>query len=697
MATTDTRNRVAWENDGSRVDGKAKVTGAAKYTYDVNLPNMIHARFLRAPYAESKLVKADIEAAKAIKGVLDVVIDAEGRGLYAGQSVGHVCAEDVRIISDAIAALKLEWSHGTPKTNLRREAGTLPELAAGDQQTLDGLYTSAKHVVEATYETSIQHHAPLETHCSVVELLPDGKARVYGSTQGVFAYRDGLDKDLEIPKENIEVIADYVGGGFGSKLSLGIEGKLAAQMAKKFKRPCKVVNTRKDESRDTGMRPSALQYYKVGINEGGTILGGRFFSWGGAGVTGGGGGVKVPTYNMGTLLDPRKGQTDVALSQCPSKPQRAPGYPQGTFALESLLDELAAKAGMDPIAFRKLNDPRTSRHKQYDIAAKEIGWERRKPDGSGTGRVKRGFGCGAAEWENKFFFNAGSETRIYRDGHVETRSGTQDIGTGNRTMLVDIAAHAMGLDRKFINGLCGSTSFPVGPFSGGSISARSVAPAVIQSAEQAKAEILALAAKELGVGAETLAIKGSEITNADGSKKLAWLDACKLIGTDYISAVVSKPDPKYRGEGESDGVCLAEVEVDVETGVVKLIKIVTVQQCGVPVNRKIAESQVVGGTIQGISFAMFEDRVMCEVNGAHVNPNLEWYKIAGPVDMPEIVPILDVPDGFTGVRSLGEPPIIGVPGAIANAVTNAIGARVRTLPITPARVLAALKEKGGVA
>ncbi|MBI1785680.1 xanthine dehydrogenase family protein molybdopterin-binding subunit, partial [Candidatus Sumerlaeota bacterium] len=585
MATTDARNRVAWENDGSRVDAKAKVTGAAKYTLDVNLPNMIHARFIRAPYANSKLVKYDLDAAKGVKGVLDADIDMTDRGVYAGQSVGYICAETPQAITDAMSALKLEWEAGEPIANLRKAAGPLPDAQAADQQKLDEIYKSAKHVVEATYETQVQHHAPLEVHCAVVEMLPDNRARVYGSTQGVFAFRDGLDKELGIPKESIEVIADYVGGGFGCKLSLGIEGKLAAQMAKKFSRPCKVVNSRKDQSRDTGMRPSSLQYYKLAADEQGKILGGRFQSWGGGGVVGGSGGVKVPTYNMGYLVDFKKGQTDVALSSCPAKPQRAPGYPQGTFALESALDELALAAGIEPIAFRKLNDPKTTRHKQYDIAMKEIGWERRKADGTWPGRFKRGFGCGAAEWENKMFFPAGAEVRIYRDGHVDIRSGSQDIGTGTRTMLVDITAHTLGLDRKFITGLCGSTNYPVGPFSGGSVSARSVAPAVIQACEQARGEILGLAAKELGVGPETLAIKSDTIISADGSKKMAWLDACKLIGQDYIAAVLTRSDPKYRGEGDSDGACLAEVEVDTETGVVKLIKIVTMQQCGVPVNR----------------------------------------------------------------------------------------------------------------
>jgi xanthine dehydrogenase YagR molybdenum-binding subunit len=172
---------------------------------------------------------------------------------------------------------------------------------------------------------------------------------------------------------------------------------------------------------------------------------------------------------------------------------------------------------------------------------------------------------------------------------------------------------------------------------------------------------------------------------------MAWLDACKLMIGDHVTKTAdSEQSRAFRGNGDSDGICMAEVEVDIETGVVKVIKLVNAQQVGKAINRKLVESQIVGAAIQGISFALFEDRILNEVNGAGVNPNMEWYKIAGPCDMPEIVPIIDSPDDYTGARAAGEPPIVGVPGAIGNAVANAIGKRVYSMPITPAKVLAAL-------
>jgi xanthine dehydrogenase YagR molybdenum-binding subunit len=354
---------------------------------------------------------------------------------------------------------------------------------------------------------------------------------------------------------------------------------------------------------------------------------------------------------------------------------------------------------LDPIEFRKRNDPKTPRHREYDMAAEIIGWNQRKPDGASPGVIKRGFGCGAAEWDMKMFAPAGAEVKIYRDGKVEARSGTQDMGTGNRTMLVDLVAHGMGLNRKFIEGFNGSSNYPPGPAAGGSVGAKSLAPAALHAAELARNEILALAAAELKTTAETLTIKGDVIANAaDGAPRMSWTEACKLIVQEPVTVLGSSSEQRFRGEGDSDGVCLAEVEVDTETGVVRVLKLVVVQMCGLPVNRKVVESQIVGGAIQGLSYTLHENRIICEANGAHCNPNMEWYKISGPADMPEIIPVIDAPEGMnTGVRSLGEPPIIGVPGAIANAVANAIGARVRSLPITPEKVLAALAEKKGAA
>lgn len=719
LTTFHTRNKVALENEQSRVDAVAKVTGAAKFTYDINLPNMAIAQLIRAPYVDARVVGANLAAARGIKGVLDVALymKPEGRarssnmvptdnladvrvGQYAGQVVGHVCAENLHLAEDAVAALGLKWEHGKPKTNLRRLARKMKQPRKDADKAklpeIEKMFAGAAHVVEATYETQMQHHVSLETHGAVVD-YQGTKAVIYGSTQGTYSFRDGLARDLDLDKKDLEMNCQYVGGGFGSKFGPGVEGKLAARMSKKFGRPVKVMNSRKDESRDTGLRPGSRQYYKLACDDSGLVLGGRFHSWSSVGARRGGGACRPVPYRFtgGDLYVAT--QDEIMLSHCPARPQRAPGYPQASFPLEGMLDELADKVGMDPIEFRKLNDPRPTRHAMYDRGMPEIGWERRKASGTWPGVAKRGFGVGAAQWHNNGHATSSAEIRIYPDGKVETRMGIQDIGNGNRTFLVDLTASSMGLDRRFVTGLLGSTIYPFGPASGGSVVARSVAPPIMAAAEKAKLKVIDLAAKELGEAADSLDLKGDAIVaKADGAKKMSWEDACRLIAEDHLT-LIGEWDDRFHGKGESDGVALAEVEVDTETGVVRLIKLVVIQQCGVPVNRKIVESQIMGGAIQGISYTLFENRIINVENGAMVNANMESYKIAGTADMPEIVPIIDVPDGTTGVRALGEPPIIGVPAAIGNAVANALGARVFSLPITPDKVLAALRAKGGTA
>lgn len=713
MATTDKRNRVALENDGSRVDARAKVTGTAKYTHDVSLPNMMWARLIRSPFAEATLTSCDLAAARKIKGVLDVQFykgaekdevtetPAEVRkGEYQGVPVGHICAENIHLIDDAMSALKLKWEHGEPKTNLRRLAGpTVPEPTKEDLKTQwaklqSEVFPKAAHVVEQTYETQVQHHAALEVHGGIVN-HKGTTAEVFASTQGTFSYRDGLERSIGLDKKDIEVHCEFVGGGFGGKLGgPGVEGMLAGKMSKQFNRPCKVMNTRKHENTDTGMRPASRQYYKLAMDDKGKILGGRFHSWGGVGVRRGGGGVSAVGYDLGTVV---RTHEDIPMSATPPRPQRAPGWPQGNFAMEVFLDECAAAAGMDPIEFRKLNDSNKVRQRQYDIAKAEIEWSKRKADGQWPGPIKRGFGIASAEWHNEGSYPSATEVRIYRDGKVEAISGAQDIGTGTKTFFVDLIASRLGLSREYITARLGSSKYPQAPASGGSWLSRSLSLSAMNAGDQAKARLLELVAKQAGAPADSLAIKGREIVKAaDGSKVMSWEEACKLIAEEHLSVVASK-DEKYFGTGDSEGVCAVQADVDTETGVIKLVKVVTIQACGVPVNRKTVESQIIGGTIQGISFAMFEERILNAVNGAHVNPNMESYKIAGPADMPEIVPIIDVPEGVTGIRAAGEPPIVGVPGAIANAVANAIGARMRSLPLTPSKVLAALSSKGGTA
>lgn len=682
-------NNVALENKRSRVDVRPKVVGAAKFAADQYPRGILFAQFIRFPFGAGRIKSADLDAARATAGVLEIELDTKKNYAYPGDRMGQVVGESPDAIDDAIAALNLKYYLDTPRTDPQRDYSGPPEPDAEQVQQLDTIFKSAAAVVEATYTTQVQTHSSLETHGGVVDHRGDS-AEAWGSSQGTFAYLNGLANPTGLDASKILVHCEYVGGGFGAKFDPGPEGTLAARTSKKYKRPCRYMLDRREEHLDTGNRPGSIQYMKIAVAKDGAILGGRIHCASVVGFQPGGGGVKNPA--LYEFHDVVRTEEDLVLNSGRPRAFRAPGWPQAVFAVESMMDELAAAVSMDPIAFRKKNETSDRRRSQLDRAAELIGWNRRKPDGSGAGRVKTGFGVGGAMWPT-WPTECQAEVDIYRNGKVEVRSGVQDIGTGTFTVVTDVAADQLQIDRDRITGKVGLSSYPEGPASGGSVTARSVAPAVRDAAKQALDGLIAAVAREWRIDSTKVEYKKSVFSEKGGSRTLSWEKACPLMTSEKISAR-GKLREEYKGKGTSDGVQIAEVEVDTETGIVRVKKIVVVQACGTPVNRLTAENQICGGTIQGISFALFEDRILNAATGAMVNPNLEFYKIAGPVDVPEIVPVLDRRDEDTGVYPLGEPATIPTAGAIANAVANAIGVRVRSLPITPRRVLEALERKG---
>jgi xanthine dehydrogenase YagR molybdenum-binding subunit len=346
------------------------------------------------------------------------------------------------------------------------------------------------------------------------------------------------------------------------------------------------------------------------------------------------------------------------------------------FAVDSFMDELAEAAGADPLDYRKRLETSETRKRMYDVGAQRIGWPGRpKPDGTGKGRLRRGIGMGVGDW-GTFRGNAQIRIDVFRDGTLRVLSGTQDIGTGTRTVLIDTVADQLGIDRKLISSDCGISDYPQGPGSGGSVTVHTIVPAIRAAAEMARSELTAL----------------SRVAFSDTE---TWVEACNNIPTESFTVVEGR-DERYWGEGGTECVQFAEVEVDTATGCVRVVKVVALQNCGQAINRLTTESQIIGGVVQGASYALYEEKLLDPTTGAMVNPNLEQYKLLGPVDCPEIIPIIWKEGENLGARSLGEPPTIPTAGAIANAVANAIGARVRSLPITPAKVLAALAERGGV-
>jgi xanthine dehydrogenase YagR molybdenum-binding subunit len=460
----------------------------------------------------------------------------------------------------------------------------------------------------------------------------------------------------------------------------------------------KLMLDRRQEHLCTGNAPSALMTVNIGARKDGTFTAIHHRSHGSAGMAPGAG-TAAPLANLYQNTPHILGEDHSVFTNAgPGAPLRAPGHPQGAFALESAIDELADKMGMDPLELRRKNESSPVRMMQYDVGAKAIGWERRsKKAGDAKGPRKRGIGMANGEWNViARGSGVGCEVRIHRDGSVECFSGAQDIGSGFRTAMAVVAAEELGLRPSDITMHVGDTRWPEGPGSGGSNTTNSVAPVVRQAAYDAKQKLFAAVSRSLGAPPAELDARGGKVfVAAKPAKALSFKQAAAKIPGEQVAATAERKKQYEVFRQEIAGTQFCEVEVDIETGEVKVVKMVSVNDCGIPVNSLTTESQVISSMIQGVSWALFENRVLDRSYGTMLNPNLESYKILMPTDMFEAVPILTPVANLgnnTSTAGIGEPPSVPTLAAVANAIFNATGARVRSLPITPDRMLASLAE-----
>jgi xanthine dehydrogenase YagR molybdenum-binding subunit len=682
-----------------RVDGPVKVTGAAKFTHDMHPPGMLYGRILKCPHAHAHVKKLDTAPALKIKGV-KVAIEANRDALFEGCPVAAVAAVTPEIADDALRAIVVEYEvlphvvtpddaikPGAPQV-YRNEDNVRGHDKRGDSEKVLAAINGCDAIVDVEYRTQFIHHACLETHGIVADYRGGDSATIYASTQGTFTIPGDAAGALGLPHSNVTAIVEHMGGGFGSKFGIGAEGHLACRLSKEAKAPVKLMLTRHDEFVMAGNRSGSWQKFKAGTSKDGKLIG-----------------VHVQQYRLGGLGEgSQAGQPYLYHSEHvyreaasihtnidSSRAMRAPGHPQASYAIESLMDELADKLKMDPVEFRKKNIGDTTWHRQLDRGAKEIGWENRnKIPGGGTGPVKRGIGCGIGAWGGGGGPQCVVDVTIARDGSVVVACGSQDLGTGTRTIMRAIVAEELGLKMDDVIEKLGSSKLGNANASGGSTTAASLSPAVKDAAFNAR-EAFATRVCQL------LESTPDKVTFADGqvagnAKKLSWKQACAALPAAGIAARgVWKPGLSGNGV---HGACFAEVEVDCETGHVRPIKMVQVQDVGLPINRLALESQINGGMIQSLGMALYEGRVMDRELGVMVNPGFGDYKLAGALEMPELVPLIDDEDKRQEVIGVGEAAIVPSTGAIANAVFNACGVRIRDLPITPDKILMALAAKG---
>jgi xanthine dehydrogenase YagR molybdenum-binding subunit len=689
-----------------RLDGPDKVTGRAKYTYDISRPGMIYGRIVRSPYPHARVVSVDLSVAEKAPGVKAVLAykDAGTQVMYQGDPVAAVAADTEERARDAARLIRVRYEPLPHLANVEQAmAADAPAVFAGgntrkgstdETGDLAAGFQQAAHTVEATYSTHVITHVCLETHGTVCEWDGD-KLTAWVSTQGVHQCAQGFAQSLGIPQANVRVITQYMGGGFGSKFTPDAQGIICAKLAKAAKAPVKLMLDRKEEHLDTGNRPSATAKIRAGVTAAGmlTAFDGNSWGTGGAGQTSG-----FPLPYIYNFPNRKRLHTDVYINAGQQRPMRAPGHPQGCFLTEILMDELADKVRMDPVEFRVKNLPPRAPNGMwadyFALGAKQFGWDKRHQTGdAGPGPVKVGMGVSAHRWGGA---GRGSKAHmdITSDGGVVIKCGTQDIGTGTRTIVAMVAAETLGLPVSAVKPEIGDTNYPFSGGSGGSTTAASVTPAIRVTTLMALDALFAKVAPTLGTTPDKLVAEGGRIfVKGNTANGVAWKDACKLIGTEPIS-VDGQWEDGLSGSGTS-GVQFAEASVDVETGIVRVTRILAIQDCGLIVDKLTAEHQAYGGVIAAINFALFEDRILDRNTGQMVNPNMEFYLLAGMSDVPKIDIVLNnMPE--RGVIGIGEPPTVSTASAIANAVRNATGVTLRSLPLHPHRILAAIEqEKAG--
>ena len=733
-----------------RVDAFDKVTGHATYAGDVYLPEMLMCRVLTSPRSHARIISIDTSSAESLPGVRGVItgkdfpdvffgsgalrdrrVMARDEVFYIGEPVAAVAADDEITAVEALSLIEVEYedlgSIVDPVASLTKETTTVhPDMEAfegygfalggnnctmldADRGEVDAAFAAADHVIEETYHTQPINQGFLEPMACVANVEANGRLTVWASTQGPYQVRQQLSSVLDMPIGNIKIIAMELGGGFGAKLRLALEA-FPALLAMKTNRPVKLVNTREETFTLNGPRLETNIYLKTAVNNDGKITArearsifdvGAYLGAGpNSGVGHGLGAYDIPNFRLRSY--------GVYTNKVYVGSYRASGVADMTFAVESHMDVIAHRLGLDPLEFRRRNAlkegdisvsgariPRHGLAEVMDALQEKLAQPGNGADLKGDDeRIERGVGIAVGEWRS----GSGPSTAsisVNEDGTVGLLTGSVDI-SGSDTSLAQIAAEVLGLELEQV--IVAKRDTDLAPFtgpSGGSRIVYSQGKAVQMAAEDTRDKLLALAADRLGVQADALDCEGGAVFVMDnppqsiGLGQLARMSLSSrggpIVGTASLSSMPY--NPVFNAQG-------AEVLVDRGTGQVRVTRFVQAQDVGLAVNPMGVEGQLEGGAVQGIGRALSEEIQIDPETGQVRNPSLATYLMPLAIDMPDIENVLvEVPseDGPFGLRAVAEPPGFGPPAAIANAIYNAVGVRIRTLPLSPERVLAAMQ------
>ena len=737
-----------------RVDAYERVSGSAIYPSDISLPDMLYGSILRCPYAHAKVSDIDTREAEKMPGVRAVIKGSTNganvewpylRGFktklfdphcrHEGEEVAAVAAETPYQAWDAIKAIRVKYERlpfvADERKALESNAPAIHEGGnrSGETQTyergnVEKGFAEADVVLEKNYRTESELHTPMELHGCVAKWDGD-RLTVWESTQGVYGVQARVAEVLGLPLANVRVIGSYMGGGFGSKLQAGKYTIIAALLAKKAARPVKMFLTREETFLCVGNRPPSNMALKAGVKRDGTLTALEFscVGTGGAYPAGGTSLVDWLVRDLYRCPNVRTSLTDVYINAGPSRPCRAPGHPQGAWALEQMIDALAETIKMDPVELRLKNIPLYSQARQgnpfytstglkecIEQGAKTFGWKEALKKASEVnahgGTIRRGVGMASGLWVAG---GGGPPStiliKLFSDGSVNLNMGASDIGTGTKTVMAMVIAEDLGVPIKRIqieHADTGTTQFATP--SGGSKTVPTEAPAVRAAALHVKQQLLEMAGRELNTEADQLDLKNGEIiSNIDPAKKIRISGLSELKRQGVILGVgyrVPNPDKKVVNPFAAQ---FCELEVNIQTGEVKILRFLAAQESGRVMNRLTYDNQVAGGITWGVGLAMTEARILdAKQTGKMVNRNWHDYKIPTALDVPaEIISLPIEPEdteaNTTGAKGLGEPVTIPAAAAIANALYNATGIRVTTTPINPLtlRPLFAVRRKEG--
>jgi xanthine dehydrogenase YagR molybdenum-binding subunit len=699
-----------------RVDGRLKVTGGAKYSAEFPIAGMTYAVVVQSTVATGRITTIDTAAARAVPGVIEILTHENAPKLppqkpsppasrmltllqddkvrYNGQPIALVIADTFEHATEAAHRVTAKYSSQKPVTRMKPVAasayppppsnGRKPDSSKGDVAA--GL-AQADVRVEHIYTTPIENHNPMEPHATIA--VPDGdNLTIYDATQYVIGDRDTVAKTLGIPSGNVRLLSYFTGGGFGCKGSVWSHVPLAGMAARAIRKPVKLVLTRRQMFGPVGARPQTEQKISLGAKRDGTLTAvkhevlshtSRFedFSEPSAMVT------RMLYESPNIETKHRLVKLDVGTPTF----QRAPGESTGTFALESAMDELAVALNMDPLALRLKNyaekDPDSghpwsskSLRECYRNASERFGWSKRnaKPGAMRDGDTLIGYGMATATYPANRQ-KASAKATLTSDGRGNVRAlvetATQDIGTGTYTVMTQIAADALKLPPEQVRFELGDSRMPPSPVSGGSMTAASTGSAVNAVCMEARKQLDALVAQ-----------KGS-------------VDAA-LASPLSVTSDSAPGDEKNQYAMHSFGAVFAEVRVDRDLGEIRVPRIVASYGAGKILNAKTGRSQLIGGIVWGLGMALEEETLVDQRSGRYVNADLAEYHVPVNADIGQLdVSFVDEDDPHVnpiGVKGIGEIGITGVAAAIANAVYNATGVRVRDLPITLSKVMPVMRS-----